>query len=266
MIVNLSAAFAAADPVRDGSLLVAIPIAVAAGLVSFLSPCVLPLVPGYLGFVTGMTAADAAAGRPTGPDRRWLRVVAGTLGFVGGIAIVFVSFGAIFGSLGQALRDNELLLARGFGVLTIIMGLAFAGAFSGVALFNRELRIHRIPRAGLLAAPLLGVAFALGWTPCIGPTLAVVLGMAASSDQASAVRGAWLALAYCIGIGIPFLVAGLAFERSMRAFGWVRRHNRAIMRAGGGMLVAIGVLQVTGLWSGLMSALQSSFGGAPLPL
>lgn len=256
----------ALDPIRDGSLLVAIPIAMAAGLVSFLSPCVLPLVPGYLGFVTGMTAGDAAVAAPSTKDRSWLRVIGGTLGFVLGIAVVFVSFGAIFGGIGQALRDNELLLMRVFGVLTIILGLAFAGAFGGVSMLNREFRVHRLPRAGVFAAPLLGVAFALGWTPCIGPTLAAVLGLAASSDQASALRGASLALAYCIGIGIPFVLTGLAFERSMRVFGWVRRHNRAFMLAGGGMLVVVGVLQVTGLWMELMGALQTRFGGAELPL
>jgi cytochrome c-type biogenesis protein len=256
---------AAVDPIRDGSLLVAVPIAIAAGLVSFLSPCVLPLVPGYLGFVTGMTASELAA--PTSPTRgRRTRVVTGTLGFVLGIAIVFVSFGAIFGSFGQALRDNELLLTRVFGVLTIILGLALAGAFGNVALFNRELRIHRLPRAGLLAAPLLGITFALGWTPCIGPTLAVVLGLAASSDQASALRGASLSLAYCVGLGIPFLVAGLAFDRTMHAFGWIKRHYRAVMAVGGGMLVVIGLMQVTGLWTEFMAGLQTRFGGVDLPL
>lgn len=257
---------ASVDPIRDGSLLLALPIALAAGLVSFLSPCVLPLVPGYLGFVTGMSAAELGSAPSAAAARRWPRIVAGTLGFVLGIAIVFVSFGAAFGAIGQALRDNELVLTRVFGALTIILGLWLAGVFGDVALFNRELRIHRLPRAGLLAAPLLGITFALGWTPCIGPTLAAVLGLSASSDQASVMRGAMLSLAYCIGLGVPFLVAGLAFDRSMRAFGWVKRHYRAVMLAGGGMLVVIGLMQVTGVWTVVMAALQTRFGGADLPL
>jgi cytochrome c-type biogenesis protein len=256
---------AAVEPVRDGSLLIAIPIAILAGLVSFLSPCVLPLVPGYLGFVTGMSA-EIAAGGPDDASRRVGRVVVGALGFVLGISIVFVSFGAIFGSFGQVVRDNELLLTRIFGVITIFLGLMLAGVFGEIALFNRELRVHRLPRAGLLAAPLLGITFALGWTPCIGPTLAVVLGLAASSDQASALRGATLSFAYCLGLGIPLLVAGLAFDRSMHAFGWVKRHYRAVMTVGGGSLVIIGLLQVTGLWTGFMAELQTRFGGASLPL
>lgn len=262
----LAAAVTTGDAVRDGSLLVAIPIAMLAGLVSFLSPCVLPLVPGYLGFVTGMSAGEIAASPGGATPHRWGRVVLGALGFVLGISIVFVSFGAIFGSFGEALRDNELLLTRVFGVLTIVLGLMLAGVFGQIALFNREVRFHRLPRAGLLAAPLLGITFALGWTPCIGPTLGVVLGLAASSDQASALRGATLSLAYCLGLGIPFLLTGLAFNRTMHAFGWIKRHYRTVMAVGGGMLVVIGVLQVTGVWTELMAGLQTQFGGADLPL
>lgn len=258
---------ATGEQVRDGSLLVAVPLAMAAGLVSFLSPCVLPLVPGYLSYVTGTSAgelggaADGSAARH--PARR---IALGALGFVAGIAVVFVSFGALFGGLGRVLRDNEDLLTRVFGVLTIGLGLLLAGAFGRTAFANRELRIHRLPRAGLMGAPLLGITFALGWTPCIGPTLGAVLGLAASSDQASALRGALLSFAYCLGLGVPFLLTGLAFDRAMGALAIVKRHYRAVMTAGGAMLVVIGVLQVTGVWTSLMNGLQTRFGGTDLPL
>ena len=263
------------DVVQDGSLLVAVPIAMAAGLVSFLSPCVLPLVPGYLSYVTGMSGRDLAGtsvdgeadgdhdGNAAHPARR---IALGALGFVLGISVVFVSFGAVFGGLGRAMRDNEQLLTRVFGVLTILLGLLFAGVFSRIGLLNREVRFHRLPRAGWLGAPLLGITFALGWTPCIGPTLGVVLGLAASSDQASAVRGAVLSFAYCLGLGIPFLVTGLAFSRAMAALAVVKRHYRAVVTAGGAMLVLIGVLQVSGVWTEIMNDLQTRFGTTDLPL
>ncbi len=189
--MSLSTAIVAigGEQVRDSSLLIAVPIAVAAGLVSFLSPCVLPLVPGYLSYVTGTSAHDLS--EPTtdaAPERSSRRTALGALGFVLGISIVFVSFGALFGGFGRLLRENEDVLTRVFGVVTIVLGLALAGVFGNFALFNKEARIHKLPRAGLIGAPLLGITFALGWTPCIGPTLGAVLGLAASSDQASASR------------------------------------------------------------------------------
>ncbi len=255
------------EQVRDGSLLVAIPIAVAAGLVSFLSPCVLPLVPGYLSYVTGTSAHDVADGA-TGstPPQSGRRTALGALGFVLGISVVFVSFGAVFGGFGRFLRANEVALTRVFGVVTIVLGLVLAGAFGHVAFFNKEARIHKLPRAGIVGAPILGITFALGWTPCIGPTLGVVLGLAASSDQASAWRGAFLSFMYCLGLGVPFLIAGLAFDRAMHAMTVVKRHYRALMITGGSVLVAIGILQVTGIWAQLMDQLQSNFGGTNLPL
>lgn len=252
--------------VRDGSLLVAVPIAVAAGLVSFLSPCVLPLVPGYLSYVTGMSAGELADTEAVPLERPYRRIVLGSLGFVLGISLVFVSFGALFGQFGQVVREHTDALVRAFGLVTILLGLLLAGALERVPLLNQEARIHRLPRAGLAGAPLLGITFALGWTPCIGPTLAVVLGLAASSEQASALRGAGLSVAYCLGLGVPFLVTGLAFGRAMRAFTVVKRHYRLVMTLSGGLLVVIGVLQVAGVWSAFMDHLQSSFGGADLPL
>lgn len=253
------------DEVRDGSLLVALPIALAAGIVSFLSPCVLPLVPAYLSYVTGMSANELAEGRP-GERRPHRQVVLGSLGFVLGISVVFVSFGALFGGFGDLVRDNEDTLVRVFGVVTIVLGLLLAGAFEKVSFLQRDARIHRLPRAGLAGAPLLGITFALGWTPCIGPTLAVVLGLAAASDSASALRGATLAVAYCLGLGVPFLITGLGFERAMRAFSIVKRHYRVVMLVSGGLLVVIGVLQVSGAWSEIMDGVQTRFGSADLPI
>lgn len=254
--------------VEDGSLLVAVPIAMAAGLVSFLSPCVLPLVPAYLSYVTGLSASelrgDGDGGAEVAHPAR--RIALGALGFMAGVAIVFVSFGALFGGLGRVLREHEDALTRGFGVVTILLGLVLAGVFGQVALFNKEARVHWLPPAGALAAPLLGITFALGWTPCIGPTLGAVLGLAASSDQASALRGAGLSVAYCLGLGVPFLVTGLAFGHAMRGLAVVKRHYRAVMTAGGGMLVVLGVLQVTGLWTELLDHVQSRFGSTDLPL
>jgi cytochrome c-type biogenesis protein len=291
----LVALLVASETVRDGALLVAIPIAFAAGVVSFLSPCVLPLVPVYLSYITGMSAADLAgqgalrddseggAGPPTGgggvavearPEvvvdaavaHPLRRVVLGSLGFVLGTAVVFVSFGALFGSFGRALREHELGLAQIFGVVTIILGLVLGGAFSRVQLVQKDVRIHRLPATGLLAGPLLGFTFALGWTPCIGPTLGSVLSLSASSSQASAARGAVLSLAYCLGLGIPLLLSGLAFNRAMNTFARIKRHYGALMVAGGAMLVVLGILQVTGVWTTWMGLLQTRFGGSSLPL
>jgi cytochrome c-type biogenesis protein len=260
----LAALLATSSTVRDGTLLVAVPIAMAAGVVSFLSPCVLPLVPAYLSYITGRSAADLS----TGGDQRAAarRVVLGSLGFVLGTAVVFVSFGALFGSFGQALQDHARGLSQIFGVVTILLGLLLAGAFNRVGLLQRDVRIHRRLGNGLIGAPVLGFTFALGWTPCIGPTLGTVLSLSASSDQASAARGAALSLAYCIGLGVPLLASGLAFNRAMAAFAVVKRHYGAVMLAGGTALVVLGVLQVTGVWTTWMSALQTRFGGGSLPL
>lgn len=259
-------AAAGGDQVRDSSLLIALPVAAAAGLVSFLSPCVLPLVPGYLSYVTGMSASELAASDGGAGHHPTRRVAVGALGFVLGISVVFVSFGALFGGLGRALRQHEVALTRGFGFVTIILGLVLGGALTRVPALNRELRIHRLPSAGLAGAPLLGMTFALGWTPCIGPTLGAVLGLAASADAASATRGAVLSVAYCLGLGLPFLATGLAFSRAMRALSVVKRHLRGVMALGGAALVVIGVLQVSGAWTELMDQVQARFGGGALPL
>jgi cytochrome c-type biogenesis protein len=236
----------------SGSLALAVPVAVIAGLVSFLSPCVVPLVPGYLSYVTGLSGAELA-GRAG--DVRRSRVAIGTALFVSGFTVVFVSYGLFFGSLGASLREYQDVLVRILGVLTIVLGLAFAGWLPGL---SREWRVHGVTRIGLAGAPVLGVLFGLGWTPCIGPTLAAVQTLAFT--EASAARGALLSVAYCVGLGVPFLVAGLAYRRALGTFEWVRRHRVWVMRVGGGMLVVLGVLLVTGLWSDMVAGLQGWIG------
>ncbi|AWS40058.1 MULTISPECIES: cytochrome c biogenesis CcdA family protein [Streptosporangium] len=231
--------------VAGGSLALALPIAVAAGLVSFLSPCVLPLVPGYLSYVTGMSA-----------DPKRGRMVAGIVLFVLGFAAVFVVGGALFGGLGAALFDNADIIKRVLGALTIVLGLAFMGVIPGL---QRDFRIHRLPAAGLAGAPLLGLVFGLGWTPCIGPTLGVVLTL--GMTEGSAGRGALLAFAYALGLGLPFVAAGLAYRKALETFKAVRKHSQLITRAGGLMLVAVGLLLVTGLWEELVATMQVWIGG-----
>lgn len=223
--------------VTSGSMLVAIPIAVLAGLVAFASPCVLPLAPGYVSYVTGLSGAELATGR------RKSRVMLGSTLFVLGFSFIFVSYGALFGGLGSALLRYEDIITRVMGVLVIAMGLAFMGV---VPWFQREYRLMRVPTWGVAGAPLLGVLFGLGWTPCIGPTLTAVQSLAFT--EASAARGALLSLAYCLGLGIPFIAFGLLIDRTARVTAFIRRHYAWIMRIGGGMLVLVGILLVSGLW------------------
>jgi len=227
--------------VLDGSVALALPVAAAAGLVSFLSPCVLPLVPGYLSYVTGLAGADLAAARRG-------RVLTGTVLFVAGFTAVFASYGALFGGLGAALLEHQEAITRVLGALTILLGLAFMGF---LPMLQREWRPHRAPGAGagLAGAPMLGVLFGLGWTPCIGPTLGAVQTLAFT--EGSAARGALLTVAYCLGLGLPFVAAAAGYRRAMGAFGWVRRHNVWVTRAGGAMLVVLGVLLVSGAWTEL---------------
>lgn len=235
----------ASSTVVSGPLLLAVPIAVAAGLVSFLSPCVLPLVPGYLSYVTGLSGEELT-------ERRNGRVVAGTVLFVLGFSAVFVVEGALVGLAASVfLREHQEGLQRGLGVLTVVFGLAFAGA---LPLVSRDWRLHKRPRLGLAGAPLLGALFGLGWSPCLGPTIGSVLALAANDGSAG--RGAGLAAAYCLGLGLPFLAAGLAYRRALGTLKLVRRHSQWVMRAGGVMLVCVGLLLVTGTWAELIAELQ----------
>jgi cytochrome c-type biogenesis protein len=230
------------------SLFVAIPVAIAAGLISFLSPCVLPLLPGYLAFLSG------ASGRIEGRSGRG-RAFVGSLAFVLGFSLVFVSFGALFGELGRELKTHERLLQEIFGVVTIALGLFFAGWWPSTWL-QRERRVHYLPRVSILGAGALGFVFALGWTACIGPTLAAILGLAASSSGATALRGSILAFFYCLGLGVPFVVAALATEWMATASTWFRRHSKVIGIFGGVLLIVIGVCEVTGWWHAFVLWLQ----------
>jgi cytochrome c-type biogenesis protein len=252
----------------DGSLLLALPVALFAGLVSFLSPCVLPLVPGYLSYVTGLSGADLA-GTPAvsdGPGTavathlqvpvRTRRVLVGAMLFVVGFSAVFVSEGALFGNIGSHLLEHQTVVNRVGGVVSILLGVVFLGLLPRL---QREWRFHRLPRAGLAGAPLLGMLFAVGWTPCIGPTLGVVLNLSYADSSATAGRGALLTAVYCAGLGIPFVVAGVAFRRALGAFAVVKRHYSIVIWTGAALLIAVGVLLLTGEWTRLSNDLRDLF-------
>lgn len=232
--------------VFGGALVLALPIAVLGGLVSFFSPCVLPLVPGYLSYVTGVTGADLA-------EAKRGRMILGASLFVLGFTAVFVSGGALFGYFGNELLGQQEIISKILGVLMVLMGAFFMGAMPWLS--QREFRIHKKPVSGLIGAPLLGVLFGVGWTPCIGPTLAAVQILAA--EQASAGRGAILTVAYCLGLGLPFVLAAIAFRKALGAFGWVKRHYVWVMRLGGVMMIATGVLLLTGVWDLMVQQMQT---------
>lgn len=241
--------------VNSGPLLLAMPVAAAAGAVTFASPCVLPLVPGYLSFVTGMSGTDAqrAAGASAARPGRG-RTVVGAVLFVFGFTVVFTLVGGAFGGLGLVLQAQTSVVDKVLGALTIVLGLLFAGVFDRFAFTGRIMRPSVRPRAGLAGAPLLGAMFGLSWTPCIGPTLSVVLTLATTTGSVG--RGGLLAFVYGLGLGVPFIVVALAFQRGVSALAFARRHARLIAAIGGGMLVAVGVLEVTGLWAGAIAWLQ----------
>lgn len=228
----------------SSSLLLAIPVAMLAGLVSFASPCVLPLLPGYLSYASGLGAAQISDGTA---NRRLL--LGGTLGFVLGFAFVFVLTGALFGGLGGVLLQHEKLITIIAGVLIIVMGLGFLGWLPMPGQWR-----PRAPRAGAVASPLLGLAFGLGWTPCIGPALSVVLTMAMT--EGSAARGGLLAFVYALGLGLPFIAFAAAFTRFSGHFEWLKRNQRKLTLIGGALLIAVGLSMVTGLWTHIVGILR----------
>jgi cytochrome c-type biogenesis protein len=221
----------------SGPLLIAVAVAALAGLASFLSPCVLPLVPGYLSYMTGLAGADLDAGQRRG------RVLAGTLLFIAGFAAVFVAVNILVASAAPTLVANRRVLEIAGGALLIILGLAFMGLVPGL---QREWRVHRLPSAGLIGAPVFGAVFALSWIPCVGPTLGAVITLGTTTGSLG--RAVTLAIAYCLGLGIPFLVFGLGFRRILGVVKAIRRNSRWVTRIGGGMLVVVGILLVTGAW------------------
>ena len=242
------------DTVLSGSMALALPVALVAGLVSFFSPCVVPLLPGYLSYATGLSGVDLE-------NARRGRMVLGSLLFVLGFSFVFVMLGTLSGALGEWLFVYTRQISVALGFFTILVGVAFIGL---VPWLQRDVRVHRVPAVGLAAAPLLGVLFGLGWTPCIGPTLSAVQALAL--HEGTAARGAMLSVAYSLGLGIPFLVAGLAFRRTLGAVKWVRRHQVWVTRIGGMMLIVVGLLLVTGLWDQWVADLRSVVTGFEVPV
>ncbi|MEY4169020.1 MAG: hypothetical protein RLZ94_93 [Actinomycetota bacterium] len=252
-----------AETVASGSLILAMLLAFAAGIVSFASPCVLPLAPGYLSYVTGLTGAEIAGEERGGTTTVVVksRVLLGSVLFVLGFSVVFVSYGLLFGGLGSLLLEYQMIISRILGVVVIVMGLSFMGVIPGM---QREWRMHRMPSYSVWGAPVLGVLFGLGWTPCIGPALTAVQSLAFT--EGSAARGALLSFVYCLGLGLPFILLGLLFRQAAGALAWVRRHYTLIMRLGGGLLVAIGVLLVSGLWDSITIWMRTLVPGFETPL
>jgi cytochrome c-type biogenesis protein len=230
--------------VNDGPLFVAAGVAALVGVIGFLSPCVLPLVPGYLSYVAGLSG-DAEQ-----PSQR--RMTAGALLFVLGFTAIFVLQGALFGQLGRSIRAHKVIIEQIFGGVTILLGVVFLG---GVGFLQREFKVHRLPRAGLLGAPLLGIGFGVAWSPCLTPTFTAVFTL--SYTEGTAGRGSFLMACYCLGLGIPFVLVALGFGWVSSALSFVRRHRRAVSGVGGLLLITIGVLLVTGEWDHLVTQLQS---------
>jgi cytochrome c-type biogenesis protein len=253
VIASQSAVLASgfSSTVTDGSLVPAAGVALLVGVIGFLSPCVLPLVPGYLSYVAGLAGAELEAGTAASRQRR---MVAGALLFVLGFTAVFVATGALFGTLGSSIAVHRVALERVFGVVTIGMGLVFMGRFG---FMQREFKVHRLPKAGLFGAPLLGLTFGLAWTPCLTPTFSAVYGLAAT--QGTAGRGALLSVFYCLGLGVPFLLVAMGLGWVSGALGVIRKHAGLVSRIGGAVLIVMGVLLLSGVWDHWMNVLRLDF-------
>ena len=226
----------------NGNLILALPIAAIAGLISFASPCVIPLVPGYLTYAAGFSKNRG-------------KILLGSLLFVSGFTALFVTYGALFGSLGSRISANSKTISQVLGALTIVMGFIFMGRIN----LMRSFKLSRTTNSGLLSAPLLGFLFGLGWTPCIGPALAAVQTLAIES--ASAARGSILAVAYCFGLGTPFILSGLYLDKSQKMRKFLAKNGDRISFIGGALLIAIGALQITGAWDSIMNSLRSLITG-----
>lgn len=238
-----------AEVILDGSLIAALPVALLAGFVSFASPCVLPLIPGYLGYITGLTGADLR-------EQKRGRIFWGVLLFVLGFSVVFVVMSVVLAQLGAfAWFLGQRWIMVVLGLLVVLMGVVFLGGFSW---FQRDRKIGRRPPPGLWGAPVLGMTFGLGWAPCIGPTFAAVQALA-YMDGASTGKAVVLTAAYCLGLGVPFILIALALRRGMGAMSFFRRHRLTLQRVGGVVLVLIGLAMATGVWSALVSWIQSEF-------
>jgi cytochrome c-type biogenesis protein len=235
------------NTVNDGPLVVAAGVAALVGLVGFLSPCVLPLVPGYLSYVAGLSGVDNQ------PSRR--RMVGGSILFVLGFTAIFVLQGVAFGQLGANLRNDKDTIERVLGGVTIVMGVVFLGGFG---FLQREFKVRKLPKAGLLGAPLLGATFGLAWAPCLTPTFSAVNSLAFT--QGTAGRGALLTAFYCLGLGVPFVLVAFGVGWVTGALGFLRRHMGVVTRIGGSLLIIMGILLVTGEWNHLMDSLRSNVG------
>jgi cytochrome c-type biogenesis protein len=241
--------------VLSGSMLLAIPIAIAAGFLSFASPCVLPLVPGYLSFISGLSHTEIQ--NSEGLNQQKSRLIVGSLGFIAGFSFLFITAGAAFGQIGNWLKANQDGLNIGLGLIVIVMGASFLG---WIPASQQDFRLRLKIQDGIWTAPLLGLVFGLGWAPCVGPTLAAVLTL---SFEEGPIRGAVLALFYCVGLGLPFLLVAVAYRRSLVATKFLRTHSRAITKIGGAFLVFIGFALLTGWWERITVILQqwsSDFG------
>lgn len=244
--------------INSGTLWLAVPVAMLAGLISFLSPCVLPLVPGYLGFLGGAVSPRSASSSAQ-PGRG--RLVLGVLLFILGFSVVFVAITSLGGVANVFLIRWGDLVTRILGAVIILMGLVFLGLF-GFA--QRELRFHVDSKYGVIGAPLLGIALGIGWAPCMGPTLAAIFAL--SFNAGDPVRAGFLGLAYSLGLGIPFLLVALGFGWAAKAIGFLRRHIRVVNVIGGVLLILLGVLMVTGLWTDIMSRLTAVMSSFNVPI